>query len=334
MGDGTIDNPYTSEDVRDIISRRAGDVFGLDLSGKHFEGAIDLRNLKLIGIILNEAVLLYAKFDGSNLKWAKLREANLQRAKFNRYEGNVTSLVEADLSGSLLNDASFRDADLEMAQFGDKEKPDLVTAFAETDFRGADIHFAEFYGCSFFRTKFEGAYLNYANIYESNLDGIDWGNYKIGEENDGDFYSAENVYRQLKTWYTQHGIYDVAGKFFYREMEAKRKAQSWKKKPHLKLWYLAMRLLCGYGEKPERVGISAAVVIFCLAAAYCFWGSFNPCSFSDKLYYSVASFTALGYGNWAPQPIGWAKGMGAAEAVLGVFMMALFLITFTRKMTR
>jgi len=28
---------------------------------------------------------------------------------------------------------------------------------------------------------------------------------------------------------------------------------------------------------------------------------------------------------------GWAKGMGSAEAAIGVFMMALFLVTFTRK---
>lgn len=49
---------------------------------------------------------------------------------------------------------------------------------------------------------------------------------------------------------------------------------------------------------------------------------------------SAASFTALGYGSWASQPSVWAKGIGAAEAVIGVFMMALFLVTFTRKMVR
>jgi uncharacterized protein YjbI with pentapeptide repeats len=334
MGDGTQEKPFIREDVMDIISRRGGDTFGLNLSGKHFEGAIDLRNLKLIEIILNEAVLLYARFDGSNLKWAKLREANLQHARFNSSDGDVASLVEADLSGALLQDASFREADLEMAKFGDKKEPDLVTPLFDTDFRGADLHFAEFYRCSFFRTKLEGAYLRYANIHESNLEGVDWGNYKIGEENDGDFYSAESVYRQLKMWYTNAGIYDVAGEFFYREMEVRRKAKSWKKEPASKLWSWIMKVLCGYGEKPERVIISAVVFIFGLAAIYYFWGSFNPSSFLDTLYYSVTSFTAVGYGSWVPQPTGWAKGMGAAEAVLGVFMMALFLVTFVRKMTR
>jgi hypothetical protein len=147
-------------------------------------------------------------------------------------------------------------------------------------------------------------------------------------------FMAETIYRRLKIWYKEHGIYDVAGKFFYREMEAKRKAQSWKEKPLLKFWYWIMRILCGYGEKPERVGVSASVVILGLALAYYFFGSFSPSSYLDTLYYSVVSFVALGYGSWAAQPLGWARYMGAVEAVIGVFMMALFLVTFTRKMTR
>ena len=41
------------------------------------------------------------------------------------------------------------------------------------------------------------------------------------------------------------------------------------------------------------------------------------------------------YGEWAPHPQGWAgKFLGVGESLIGVFMMALFLVTFTRKMTR
>ena len=95
-----------------------------------------------------------------------------------------------------------------------------------------------------------------------------------------------------------------------------------------------MRILCGYGEKPERVVISAAVVVFGLALIYLAIGTLMPNTFLNSLYYSAISFTALGYGSWAPKPFGWVKGLGAFEAFLGVFMMALFLVTFTRKMTR
>ena len=128
-------------------------------------------------------------------------------------------------------------------------------------------------------------------------------------------------------------MYDTAGRFFYREMEIKRKAQSWKR-PHVKLWSWLIKLLCGYGEKPERVTISAAVVVLGSALIYFAIGTLTPNTFLNSLYYSAVSFTALGYGSWAPQPTGWVKGLGALEAFIGVFMMALFLITFTRKMTR
>ncbi|GAI59594.1 unnamed protein product, partial [marine sediment metagenome] len=107
--------------------------------------------------------------------------------------------------------------------------------------------------------------------------------------------------------------------------------------PRNSLWWAlltAYDLLCGYGERLKRILVWIFVIVFGLAAAYYFWGSFGTSSFGDTLYYSVASFTALGYGKWAPQPTGWAKGMGAAEAFIGVFMMALFLVTFVRKMTR
>ncbi len=226
--------------------------------------------------------------------------------------------------------------------------------FVGATLRKTNLSSSQLQGVNFIISDLQGANLEYSNLEDAQLLGtilceadlnlveftyvkladINWGNYVLGEEKEGNYYSAEETYRRLKMWYTEHGIYNTAGKFFYREVEAKRKAQSWKKEPHLKMWSWVMRMLCGYGEKPERVVISAAVVIFGLAAAYYFWGSFGSSSFWDTLYYSAASFTALGYGSWAPQPVGWAKAMGATEALIGVFTIALFLVTFIRKMTR
>jgi hypothetical protein len=76
------------------------------------------------------------------------------------------------------------------------------------------------------------------------------------------------------------------------------------------------------------------LAVFGLALVYLAIGALTPNTFLNSLYYSAVSFTALGYGSWVPEPTGWVKGLGAFEAFLGVFMMALFLITFTRKMTR
>ena len=283
MGDGTVQNPFTREDVLRLIEENGGRAEGLDLSGKEFEEEVDLSHLDLYGIILKEAYLGNAHFEEANLSYAHLE--------------------------------------------------------------GAHFNFAHLAGATLLYAEFSP---------NTKLETVDWGNYVLGEEKKGDFGGAAVIYRRLKIWYTNAGIHEKAGVFFYREREAKRqilqtglhtllKVAQYKNFLHflfiekwgLKLlWFWIYRLTCGYGERPLKTVISAATVVLGLAVAYYFWGSFSSSSFWDTLYYSAASFTALGYGQWAPQPTGWAKGMGAAEAFIGVFMMALFLVTFVRKMTR
>ena len=204
---------------------------------------------------------------------------------------------------------------------------------------GAHLNRANMGAVNIQGTNLEYAYFNDTWLdnpiisYETRLQNVNWGNYILAVETVEYFNWAIDVYRQLKTWHTNAGIYDIAAKFYYREMEARRKAQSWKRL-HLKMWYWVMRMLCGYGEKPERVAISAAMVVLSLASIYFAIGTLTPNTFLNSLYYSAVSFTALGYGSWAPEPTGWVKGLGAFESFIGVFMMALFLVTFVRKMTR
>jgi hypothetical protein len=313
MGDGTQENPYTREDVLRLLKEAEEPDLVPDLSEKVFEEGIDLRGLDLRGIDFSGSRLANAHLEGAKLSSAHFKGADLSRAHLEGADLTFTHFEGANLDLANLKEAWLAWASLDVAKL-----------------TGASLRQAWLD-----RTSFIGAYLLGVEFSpDTKWGNIDWGNYILGEEADGFFGLAEDVYRNLKIWHTQHGLYDIAGKFFYRETEARRKAQSWKKKPLQKLWSWVLRILCGYGEKPERVAISAAVVIFGLAAAYCLWGSFSSSAFADTLYYSVASFTALGYGQWAPQPTGWAKGVGAAEAVLGVSMMALFLVTFTRKMIR
>lgn len=333
MGDGTEKNPYTRKDVLRLIKKTGGKAEGLDLSGKHFERDIDLKGFDLEGIILKKADLRFAHLEGADLSFAHLEEANLWYADLGK-----AYLQLSHLEGAYLNRANLKGANSAHAQL---KRADL----SEANLEGTDLVDANLEGVALWSTHLGGADLSFACLKRANLVGVefprdtkleevDWGNYILGGEKKGTFGFASDTYRRLKTWHTEHGLYDIAGRFFYREMEAKRKFLSWRKKPQLKLWNWILRMLCGYGEKPERVIISAATIVFGLAIAYFLWGSFSSSSFADTLYYSVASFTALGYGNWAPQPTGWAKGVGAAEAVLGVSMMALFLVTFTRKMIR
>lgn len=354
-------------DLSGQFFRKGIDLCNLDLSGiilndaYFFNGFVEDKfiSANLEGALLNKAMLQKAQLSSANFKGADLTSANLEMAHLYSCNFNGANLcfsnmkdvdldsadfIEADLDnanleGATLEGANFTMAYLGLANFHEANLDSVI--FTRADLENANLKMASLFG-----TDFNGANLLFVEFSnDTELDNVQWGNYILGEEMKGEekkgqeriiwFALAADTYRNLKTWYTEHGIYDVAGKFFYREMEAKRKAQSWREKPFLKLWYWIMRILAGYGENPERVAITAAAVILGAALVYYFIGLlFDWSAFGRSLYFSTVSFTALGYGSWIDVESNVIRGLGAVESFLGVFMMALFLVTFTRKMTR
>ena len=324
MGDGTRENPYTREDVLRLIEERGGTAEGLDLSGKTFESGIDLSNLDLHGIILEKATLFRA-----NLQQADLFRANLQQADL-----FYANLQQALLSSANLQQADLRRANLQKADISSAnlQEADLSSAnLQETDLWGANLR-----GAVLDDANLEGAYAREIKLSpETALETVRWGNYILGEERSGDFDSAPDAYRRLKQWYTNAGMYGIAGSFFFREMTARRKQMAWRPNPIHQIWSKFLSLICGYGERPLRVIGWAASVILGLALIYFLIGSvWEWSAFWRSLYFSAVSFTALGYGKWADMTSDWIRGLGAFESFIGVFSIALFLVTFTRKMTR
>lgn len=354
MGDGTKENPYTREDVLRLIEENDGTAMGLDLSNGKFQDNVDLSDLNLSGIKLNFAWLFRADFDGSSLDSAELLGAKLQHATFNPLESKDAepknaSLQMVGLGDADLTNAEFRQANLTAARFQEQQQTTLPTresmilpspAFLHgTDFRNANLFLANFKGCYFYGTKLERAFIRGADIFEAHLEEADWGSYKIGEENKKEeLHFAVSIYRRLKVWYTQKGYYDIAAKFYYREREAARKGASrWNDRV---AGWLSWALF-GHGEGWKRILFWIAGFILFFALIYIGIGTFipnlgtlTPNTLLHSLYYSAVSFTALGYGNWAPQPTAWIKGLGAFEALLGISTMALLLVTFVRKWTR
>ena len=52
----------------------------------------------------------------------------------------------------------------------------------------------------------------------------------------------------------------------------------------------------------------------------------------SPLYFSVITFTTIGYGDYAP--LGWLRLVAGVEGLLGLFLMALFTVSFARKFIR
>ena len=187
------------------------------------------------------------------------------------------------------------------------------------------------------------------------------------EESEGTIVSnwkeLEGIYRRLKQAYQKYGDNSTAGKFYYQEMELKRKQLNGIEKL---FWNFFYKKLCGYGEKPFNVVWASLIITFISASFYFFCGieyfgsdAFNiparainhNLSFSSLdldfivknfnswmadfimcYYTSIITFTTLGYGD--VHPIGLSRIIASIEAGCGIIMTALFIFVFTRKMLR
>jgi len=322
--------PLTRKDVLRLIEEHGGPE-GLDLSQR------DLRQAVLDQLDLHGANLTGAHLQGAHIHRANLEGADLQRADLHEAHLEGANLVEAKLQGATLEGARLKQAHVGWAdlQGAVLQRASLdATHFIGANLQGADLRNGYLLGVDLWQADLRRAKMAGALLRDAKLEGANWGDYVLGDEIAGDFGGAASVYRTLKQRHTELGMYDIAGEFHYREMEARRKL-GWKKRrlPYASAMY-ALRFLYGYGERPERVIGWVVAVILGFALGHWLSGTVER-GFPDALYYSAVSFTALGYGAWAPEPQGWAgRFLGVGESLLGVFMMALFLVTFTRKMTR
>jgi len=263
-------------------------------------------------------------------------------------------LSHVDLSGRWLIRANLKNANLERANC---EHAHLYGA----DLRGANLFNANFHQANLKETNMEGAHLLEAKLEEAKVLGILWGrNNKIVNEKEGErlekrkdfsqaketYREAEEIYRNIRTRLMTAGIPREAGEFFYREMVVKRKQS-----PLFSFKRMSSKIvdiLCGYGEKAYRVLTSAVLLIFICSVLYFIFGVhhegtilvINPENglwenlhhYALTVYYSIVTFTTLGYGDIAP--FGPSRVVASLEAFLGSFMIALFVVVFVRKALR
>ena len=332
------------------------DLSGASLKKADLSGAL-LKKINLLKANLEGAKLPDAQLDGADLEEANLEKANLKFSRLKEAYMMKAHLEEVDLTGAQLRGAHLEGANLQGANLTSAhlEKADLHMVdlrgatlkkarlkqanLRHCDLRGADTNLN--------KADLEGAQLYGADLSQADIEVVKWGpQCMIGEEQQAKketnrdkkrelLQEATNAYRHLKQWHTEKGMYDLASEFYFREMTAARKTLTWR--PHLfpRLWSEFVAFTCGYGERPLRVVIWAASVILGLAIIYFLIGAtWELEAFGDKLYFSFLSFTTLGYGPWLEVTNSWVKGIGAFESFIGIFTIALFLVTFVRKMTR
>jgi hypothetical protein len=144
--------------------------------------------------------------------------------------------------------------------------------------------------------------------------------------------------RNLKQNTQSHGDYARAGEFYYREMEMRRKSAT---RTREGVGLEAYKHLAGYGERYWNTAVVSASIVFIFAFLYgaldCLhYSAENPSlqqKIIDAIYFSFVTFTTLGLGDIAPTTTP-GKVLICVEAVIGAFMIAVFVVVFVRKMAR
>jgi len=139
--------------------------------------------------------------------------------------------------------------------------------------------------------------------------------------------------------------------------------KEWLFSGHFKNWFSSafFNMIYGYGERPWNVVRTAVAIIIFFALSFSVIGIGNPeiielkgtaiyqntgnivdlaskgllknnvtRNFPDSLYFSLITFTTLGYGDFRPLE-GWGRILAGSEAFIGAFTMALFVYAFARR---
>ena len=127
----------------------------------------------------------------------------------------------------------------------------------------------------------------------------------------------------------------------YMHLEYKRRAKpSWLLRVFDWFFY---KWLTGYGVRLRQVFINGAIVIVLFALIW-FWAGNCECllgtddlpakdqSFGQALYFSMITFTTIGYGDL--HPVRWARYLAGLEGLLGVISVSLFVVLYSRKIIR
>ena len=139
----------------------------------------------------------------------------------------------------------------------------------------------------------------------------------------------EKVFRIAKNIWENQGDRGEADKCFYKEMEAKRKQKKW----YFRYLEVVIQYCFGYGVYPGRFIVTWISVILVFTVIYSTQSEINAnLGFWSYFYSSVVTAITPGFGTYRPE--GNYQLFASVEAILGTFMWAAFIATFTRKYMR
>lgn len=332
----------TSTDLRTLASEGCLDFAGLEIPEATLVG-IELRGADLCG-----CVLAGANLTGANLVDAELRDADLRGANLSGASLRDADLSGADLSGAKLNNADLGDALLPCANLSgtecygamfrgaDLNEADLRRATLETsvlagahmagaDLRGSSFRWANLTGASMKGADVRGCSLEEANLTEANVTGIRFNRATR-------FRGAEVASCRGNPVFKRYALdqdyveafregHPVAYWVWLIVSDCGRSLTLWA------AWavFVAMAFAGVYWLLPEHLTVHG---VACDVQGAC--REVSPLTY---LYYSVSTFTTLGFGDVVPRS--WVGELLAiTEVTLGYLMLGGVVSILANKLAR
>lgn len=294
-------------------------------------------NVDKSGMDLSERLERFAQsggmLQGVKLKRAKLKGIQLvNRGSKDGFDMRNADLYRADLSDAHLFNINLSDSSLMKAKL-----------------YYADLHCANLENANLLGVKLVGTRMDKIKIgdklYQEKLgdQAAHEGNLEKAKDN---YEQSEEIYRNLRKALESDGLANFAGYCSLKELTMRRKQSPFFSRQRIQS--KLVDLFCGYGEKPINVIIfSLGLILFCALLFFIFgiqgadgviqFSTSNSLSqnFSDffsACYFSVVTFTTLGYGDI--QPVGFTRLIATIEAFIGSFALALYVVVFVTKSNR
>ena len=304
------------------------DLSGIDLSEE------DASGYNFSETNLREADLYQADLEGTNLKLADLRGADLSAAKLIGadlykciFEGAF--LTEADLSGSYAGSANFRVADLRGASF---DSANLTDA----DLGGANLMNARFRGADLTRCDLTGSDLRHSDFADAQLVEMRYGSSKVMRGN----------YFGIRGLETTSGnalfVREATDQDYLDTLEHRITGMPAGFRKFMKKTFFGAWGLIDFGRSLVAPIIYATGFVILFGAVFALdmfldWGLFDyegtARSWLTPFYYSVVTYTTLGYGDVTPAHL-IGEVLVVIEVVLGYTTLGLVLSILANKVAR